>query len=86
MKHLAAMSPAAGTPGNAFSHSQAEQFPGYFPLTLQLSEMNPGLYESFLQVAVVMHSAIQWKSRHTFFLLLQQLLREPSDEVRQEEL
>lgn len=53
-------------------------------LTSQLSEMNPGLYESFFQEAVVMHRAIQWKSRHMFFLLVQQLLTEPSDEVRLE--
>lgn len=50
-------------------------------LTFQLSEMNPGLYESFFQEAVAMHKAIQWKSRHMFFLLVQQLLTEPFDEV-----
>lgn len=65
--------------------SQAAPSPGCFLLTTQLSEMNPGLYEPFFQVAVVMHGAIQWKSRHMFFLLLQQLLTEPLDEVRRED-
>lgn len=65
--------------------SQAAPSSDCFSLTMQLSEMNPGLYGSFFQVAVVMHGAIQWKSRHMFFLLLQQLLTEPFDEVRQED-
>lgn len=55
--------------------SQAAPSPVRSPLTTQLSEMNPGLYESFLQVAAVMRGAAQCKSWHMFFLSLQQLLR-----------
>lgn len=64
--------------------SQAAPSPGCcFPLTPQLSEMNPGLCESLFPAAAVTHGAVRWKSRPMFSLLLQQLLSEPFDEVRQ---
>lgn len=87
-KHLGAVCPpgqgALETPPPALS--QAAPSPGCcFPLTPQLSEMNPGLCEALFPVAVVTRGAIRWKSRPMFSLSLQQLLSELFDEERQAE-